>query len=120
MNYFFTVLMNGWLENEQWISRLTPREPVIYIAAGVLGILLFIGFIASIIAIVFAIKHQTKASNKSHAQMYRTEKNEAAQMVISALRESEMTEQEIRDILISQFSFDALSVDSLLAASNKQ
>lgn len=114
MNGYFTSLMEGWMENETWISQLTAREPIVYIAAGIFGILLFVGFIASIFAIIYAINHHSDTSSRRHAEVYQSGRNEAAKAVISALRSAGMPDAEIRETLMKEYGCNAVMVDSLM------
>ncbi|WP_320928164.1 hypothetical protein [Hungatella sp.] len=109
-NIFFALT-----ERETWITGLQVREPVVYIAAGIFGILLFCGFVAALVAIGFTAKKQSQSHEERHLRYYDVARNEAAKAVINSLRSQNIPENEIRDILLKEYSFDKLAADALMA-----
>lgn len=114
MSEYFSNLMSGWLENAPWVAELPPRAPIVYIATGIFGVLLFVGFIASMLAIGFTARRHADTAHENRFQQYHIEQERAAKIVISTLRSAGTKDEEIREILIDQYHFNALTADALL------
>lgn len=115
MTEYFSNLMAGWLKNAPWAADLSPRSPVVYIAAGVFGVLLLAGFVVSMLTIGFTARRHADIARKSQFQQYYSEQTQAARKMVSVLRSAGTKDNEIRKILEDQYHFEALIVNALLA-----
>lgn len=115
MQTYLTDAFSALTENEPWITELQTREPIVYITARIFGILLFIGFIAAMLAIVFAINKATVTHGSHQMKEYEYARNEAAHAVVASLRSQNVPDNEIKDILRHKYGFDTETANMLLS-----